>query len=56
MASRRSGAKARRDSHLALDRLHSIYRKFDVKEQTMANQVLAEWALSEDGCASTPWR
>lgn len=41
-------AKARRDSHLALDRLHSIYRKLDAKEQTMANQVLAEWALSED--------
>jgi hypothetical protein len=41
-------ASARKDSQLVLDRLHSLYLKFDVPEQTMANRVLAEWALSAD--------
>lgn len=40
--------KSLKDSYIALDRLHSLYRKFDAKEQLMADQVLAEWALSED--------
>jgi hypothetical protein len=40
--------KSLKDSYVALDRLHSLYRKFDAKEQLMANLVLAEWALSED--------
>ena len=40
--------KSLKDSYLALDRLHSWYRKFDVEERAMADQVLAEWALSED--------
>lgn len=41
-------ASARKDSQLVLDRLHSLYLKFDASEQTMANRVLAEWALSAD--------
>ncbi len=41
-------AASLKDSYLALDRLHSLYRKFDVEERTMADQVLSEWALSED--------
>jgi hypothetical protein len=41
-------ASARKDSQLVLDRLHMLYRKFDVSEQGMANKVLAEWALSSD--------
>ncbi|MGH8548573.1 MAG: hypothetical protein ACRERU_08245 [Methylococcales bacterium] len=35
-------------SYLALDRLHRLYRKFDAEERVMADQVLMEWALSED--------
>ena len=41
-------AASLKDSYVALDRLHSLYRKFDADERTMADQVLAEWALSED--------
>ncbi len=41
-------AKALRDSYLALDRLHTLYRKLDSAERAMADQVLAEWALSDD--------
>jgi len=41
-------AMSLKDSYLALDRLHSLYRKFDDEERVMANQVLAEWALSDD--------
>jgi hypothetical protein len=41
-------AKSSKDSHQALDRMHSRYRKFGVEERTMANRVLAEWALSDD--------
>src|SRR5262245_8950257 len=41
-------ATSLKDSYLALDRLHGLYRKFDVQERAMANQVLIEWALSED--------
>jgi cysteinyl-tRNA synthetase len=37
-----------KDSYLALDRLHALYRKFDADEREMADQVLAEWAISED--------
>ncbi|HET6410742.1 MAG TPA: hypothetical protein VFG53_01700 [Anaeromyxobacter sp.] len=37
-----------KDSYLALDRLHGLYKRFDAEEQAMADQVLAEWALSED--------
>jgi len=41
-------ARALKDSYLALDRLHQLYRRFDVNEREMAEQVLTEWALSMD--------
>lgn len=41
-------AMALKDSYLALDRLHGLYRKFDFEERAKADQVLAEWLLSED--------
>jgi len=41
-------AASLKDSYLALDRLHAVYRKFDLEERAMANKVLVEWALSED--------
>jgi hypothetical protein len=37
-----------KDSYLALDRLHALYRRLDAEERQMADQVLAEWALAED--------
>ena len=40
--------EALRDSYHSLDRLCALYRKFDAEERTMADQVVAEWALSED--------
>lgn len=36
-----------KDSYLVLERLHSLYEKFDVSEQLMANHVIVDWALSE---------
>ena len=41
-------AMSLKDSSLALERLHSLYQKFDDEERMMADHVLAEWALSED--------
>ena len=41
-------ANAHKDPQLALDRLHSLYRKFDASEQAMADRVLGEWTLSPD--------
>jgi hypothetical protein len=41
-------AASMKDSCVALDQLHALYRKFDSEEQKMADQVLAEWALSDD--------
>lgn len=41
-------AASMKDSYVSLDRLHALYRKFDSEEQKMADQVLAEWALSDD--------
>lgn len=41
-------AKTLKDSYLALDRLHALYRKFDSAERAMADKILAEWALSDD--------
>jgi hypothetical protein len=37
-----------KDSYLALERLHRLYKKFDASEREMADQVLAEWVLSGD--------
>jgi cysteinyl-tRNA synthetase len=41
-------AKSLKDSYLALDKLHGLYRKFDAQERAMADQVLSEWVQSED--------
>ena len=41
-------ARSLKDSYLALDKLHRLYRGFDSEDRAMADQVLAEWALSED--------
>lgn len=41
-------AASRRDSCVAADRLHALYRRFDAGERGMADQVLAEWVLAED--------
>src|SRR5262249_18577389 len=37
-----------KDSQLVLDRLHSLYARFDASERAMGDRVLAEWALSAD--------
>jgi hypothetical protein len=41
-------AREQKDSYLALDRLHSVYRRLDAGERELADQVLAEWLLSDD--------
>lgn len=41
-------AKSLKYPQLALDRLCSLYLTLDVYERTMADQVLAEWVVSED--------
>ena len=41
-------AMSQKDSYLALDRLHALYQRCDDEERAMADQVLAEWALSDD--------
>lgn len=41
-------ARSFKDSYIALDRLYSLYRKFDDVERRMADQVFSEWALSEN--------
>jgi hypothetical protein len=40
--------EAFRDSYHSLDRLCALYHKFDPEERAMADQVIAEWALSDD--------
>jgi hypothetical protein len=37
-----------RDPYYAVDRLYALYRKFDAEERALADQVIAEWALSDD--------
>ena len=34
--------------YLAVERLFALYQKFDAEERRMADQVLAEWVVSED--------
>jgi hypothetical protein len=34
--------------YLALKRLYALYRKFDDEERAMADQVIADWVLSDD--------
>ena len=41
-------AQSLKDPQVALERLRRLYKKFDAEERVMANQVLAEWVLSED--------
>ena len=41
-------AMSLKDSYLALDRLHAMYGQLDDYERAMADQVLAEWVLSDD--------
>jgi hypothetical protein len=41
-------ARVLKDPEIALEQLRTLYEKFDSAERQMADQVLAEWALSED--------
>lgn len=41
-------ARALKDSYIALDWLHTLYRNLDSEERAMADQVLTEWVLSND--------
>ena len=41
-------ARSLKDSYLTLDRLHTLYERFNSEERAMANEVLHEWALSDD--------
>jgi hypothetical protein len=41
-------ANALKESNLAWEWLRDLYRKFDAEERKLADQVLAEWALSDD--------
>jgi hypothetical protein len=43
-----SEAAARKDSYIALEKLHALYEKFDADERLLADRVLAEWALSDN--------
>jgi hypothetical protein len=43
-----SDARSLKDSYLALDRLHNLYEKLNSEERAMANEVLQEWAVSDD--------
>jgi hypothetical protein len=42
------GAKSLKDPYVTLEKLRALYEKFDDVERRMADQVLSEWALSED--------
>jgi hypothetical protein len=41
-------AESLKDQYVVLERLRALYGKFDSAERQMADQVLSEWALSED--------
>ena len=41
-------AKSLKDPYVTLEKLRALYGKFDDVERRMADQVLSEWALSED--------
>ena len=34
--------------HLALERLCALYRSFDSEERSLADQIIADWVLSDD--------
>lgn len=52
MASYRASVDAEaqrlKDSYLVLDKLRALYESFDAAERTLADEVISEWALSED--------
>lgn len=48
LASVNAEAKTLKDSYLALDKLRTLYESFDEDEQALADEVISEWALSED--------
>jgi hypothetical protein len=37
-----------KDPHIAQKRMYALYRKFDAEERALADQVLADWVMSED--------
>jgi hypothetical protein len=41
-------AASLKDTYLALERLRAWYKKLSTQERVLADQVLAEWVLSED--------
>ena len=41
-------ASSQKSPYIALERLRTLYGKFDANERGMADQVLSEWVLSED--------
>ena len=41
-------AISQKDPYIELERLRDLYGKFNTGERRMADQVLGEWALSED--------
>lgn len=41
-------AKTLKDSYLALDRLHALYESFDEDERALADELISEWAQSDD--------
>jgi hypothetical protein len=41
-------AKSLKSPYVTLERLDALYIKFDDDERVMANQVIADWVLSED--------
>jgi hypothetical protein len=41
-------AHALKDTYRALVLLRGLYERFDAAERAMADQVIAEWALSDD--------
>jgi hypothetical protein len=40
-----------KDPNLALERLYALYERFDAEERLKADQVIAEWVLSESPSA-----
>ena len=43
-----SEASAAKDSFLVYQRLHTLYRRFDVEERRLASEVISEWVTSDD--------
>lgn len=41
-------ARELKDSYLALEKLHSLYRELETEERALADRVVAEWLLSDD--------